>query len=157
VNDDVLIIFEGSRKKTTLVLFLSIGLVAFGLFMVSEGKWFGWLTVGFFGLGIPASLFMLRPNGIYLKLDKSGIEMKTAFKPMKLKWTDVKSFYVGKIYNNKMIGILYSSSFKKMEAGRKAASVLSGMEGALPNSFKNSPEEICEELNLWKKRFGHNA
>ncbi len=156
MNDDVLI-FEGSRKKATLALFLSIGFVVLGLFMISEGKWFGWLTVGFFGLGIPASLFMLGPNGIFLKLDKSGIEMRTAFKPTKLKWADVESFYVGKIYNNKMIGISYSSSFKKMETGRNVASVLSGMEGALPNSFKNSPEEICEKLNLWKKRFGHNA
>jgi len=156
MNDDVLI-FEGNRKKAALLLFLSSGFVILGVFIISKGGWGGWIFIGIFGLGIPVFIFMLRPNSVYLKLDKSGIEMKTTYKPMKLRWADVESFYVGKIYSTKMIGFTYSSSFKNMEAGRKVASVLTGMEGALPNSFKSTPEEICEKLNLWKKRFGHNA
>jgi len=62
--------------------------------------------------------------------------------------------YVATIYGNKMIGIRYSTSYGKMEAARKVASAISGVEGALPNHFKSSPEEICEILNRWRQRFG---
>jgi hypothetical protein len=41
-----------------------------------------------------------------------------------------------------------------MEIGRKVASAISGLEGALPNHFQGSPEELCEKLNQWKQRFG---
>lgn len=80
--------------------------------------------------------------------------MKAFFKPMQVKWTDVEHFYVATVYGNKMIGIRYSTSYGKMEAARKVASAISGVEGALPNHFKSSPEEICEILNRWRQRFG---
>jgi hypothetical protein len=34
---------------------------------------------------------------------------------------------------------------------------VSGVEGALPNHFKSSPEELCETLNRWRQKFGGKA
>ena len=154
MSDDVLI-FEGSKKKAALLLLISTIFVLIGLLMISEGKWFGWVAVGFFGLGIPVSLFMLKRGTTYLRLDKNGIEIKPSFKPMALiKWRDVDGFYIGKIYGNKMIGITYSRFYNKQTAARKIAVALADMEGAIPDHFKSSPEDICEKLNLWKQKYG---
>ncbi len=153
MNDDVLI-FEGSKKKAALLLLIAILLVLMGLFIASKGKWFGWVVVSFFGLGIPVSLWMLMRGPASLRLDKTGIEMKGLFKTLALKWSDVDGFYSGKTHGNKMIGITYSNRYNKEKAARKVAFALSGMEGALPDHFKRPPEEICEKLNLWKQKYG---
>jgi hypothetical protein len=80
--------------------------------------------------------------------------MKSMFKSLALRWSDVDGFYIGKISGNKMIGIAFSGSYDKLKASRRISSALSGMEGAIPDHFKSSPEEICRNLNLWKRRFG---
>jgi hypothetical protein len=104
---------------------------------------------------------MLIPGTIRLRIDHSGIEMKTMFRPMKLGWNDVDEFYVGQIQaglsRTKMIGIKFSKSYGKLHAGRKFSSNLTGMEGALPNHFNKSAEEICEVLNRCKQRWGESA
>lgn len=148
------LIIPGSRKKAVSLLFIAAALVAVGIFLIVIGEAWGWLMAGFFGLGIPVAIWMLRPNNSYLKLDHSGLEMKAFFNPRQIKWTDVEDFYVATIYGNKMIGIRYSSSYGKMAIGRKVASVISGVEGALPNHFQSPPEEICEILNRWRRKFG---
>ena len=146
-------IIPGSRKKVILVLLLGIGFVAMGAFLIHIGEPWGWLVAGFFGLAIPVAGWMLMPNNNYLKLDRNGVEMKAFRKPALIRWTDVDDFYVATMYGNKMIGIRYSSSYRGMEIGRKVVSAMSGVEGALPDHFQRSPEDICEELNRWRRRF----
>jgi hypothetical protein len=110
--------------------------------------------VAFFSLGIPIALWMLATNKSYLKLDRNGVEALSPWRSTLIKWTDVDGFYVATMYGNKMIGIEYSSSYKGMAAGRKVAAFLSGgMEGALPNHYQGSPEEICDTLNRWRQKY----
>jgi hypothetical protein len=148
------LIIPGSRKKALLVLLIGTGFVVGGIFLILKGEAWGWLVAGFFGPAIPVALWMLSPNNSYLKLDRNGVEMKTFWRPMQIKWTDVDDFFVTTIYGNKMVGIRYSSTYRSMNIGRKLASAISGVEGALPNHFQSSPEEICEKLNQWRQRFG---
>ena len=49
-----------------------------------------------------------------------------------------------------MIVIEFSESYSEMKTGRKISSSMSGMESAINNQFKMSPELICEHLNKWK-------
>lgn len=153
MNDDELMI-PGSKKKVFLVLLIGIGFVAMGAFLIHIGEPWGWLVAGFFGLAIPAAVWMLMPNNNCLKLDRNGVEMRTLWKPALIRWADVDDFYVTTMHGNKMIGIQYSASYRGMEVGRKVASAISGIEGALPDHFQRSPEDICEELNRWRRRFG---
>jgi hypothetical protein len=52
-----------------------------------------------------------------------------------------------------MIGVNYSASYEGQKAGRRVASALSGMEGAIPDQYEVSAEELCEVLNAAKRRF----
>ena len=148
------LIIPGSRKKALLVLLLAVGFVTGGAFLILKGEPFGWVVAGFFALGIPVALLMLRPGASYLKLDREGLEMARPFKLFRLKWTDVEDFYIVKMYGKKFIGIRYTSSYDQETARKLAAAISGGIEGALPNHFRGSPEEICEQLNRWKRRFG---
>jgi hypothetical protein len=151
MGDDELVI-PGSRRKAVLLLLIALGLVSGGVFLILHGEPFGWVVGGFFALGIPVSLFMLRPKSSYLKLDRDGVEIARPFKPFRLKWTDVEGFYIVKMYGLKFIGIHYTSSYDKETARKLAAAISGGIEGALPNHFRGSPEEICEKLNRWRRR-----
>ena len=148
------LIIPGSKKKALWILIGAIALVAVGVFLIHIGEWWGWVMVGFFSLAVPIAIWMLATNRSYLKLDRNGVEAMSPWKPTLIRWTDVDGFYVATLSGNKMIGIEYSSAYKGMAAGRKVAAFLSGMEGALPNHYQATPEEICETLNRWRQRYG---
>ena len=160
MNDEV-IVLTGNRKKAVLLLLASTALVAVSVPGALNGEWMGWGGIIFFGLGVLTSIYMLTPNAVRLRIDKDGIEMKTLLKPMKLAWSDVNGFYVARVRTGlartEMIGIEFSESYKKLRAGRHLSSALTGVEGALPNHFDRSAEEVCELLNKSKQRWGPRA
>ncbi len=101
MSQDNILIIEGSKLKAVKILLIGIAFVLIGVFMINKGQQWGWLCALFFGLAIPVALFQLI-KGTYLKLDGNGFEVNSGLKPWRLSWDDVDSFYVGKIYNNKM-------------------------------------------------------
>lgn len=153
---DETIIFRGDPKKAILLM---LGSAVFVCLLVFAGNGEAWtyLGIAFFGLGFLVSLYTILPGTVQLKADRSGVEMKTMFKPMKLAWSDVDEFYVGYIRSGlsrtKLIGIKYSKSYIAQKTGRKISESLTGMEGAIPNQFNRSAEEICEVLNSYKRQY----
>ena len=154
---DETIVFTGDRKQAILLALASALFVCL-IYFTADGGAMRYLGIAFFGAGFLVSLYTLMPGTVQLKVDRSGIEMKTWFKPMKLSWSDVDEFYVGHIRSGlsrtKMIGIKYSESYERLKTGRKISEGLTGMEGALPNHFNRSAEEICEVLNRYKRQYG---
>ena len=148
------LIFKASRRKALLILALSIGFVVVGVWLAAKHPVMGWLSAGFFGLGIPVSLLMMWPDSTYLKLTGEGIESVAMFRRTALKWSEVEGFYVGSVRGAKMIGIAFSPAYQKLKAGRAVASFLSGMEGAIADSYAAPVDEVCRTLNEWKARFG---
>ena len=148
------LIFKASLKKAVLILVISIGFVAPGLWMTTEHPVLGWITVGFFGLGIPASLVMMRPGTTYLKLDQKGFEIVSMTRGCRIKWTEVEAFSIGTMHGNKMIAIEFSPEYTRQQAVRALASALTGIESAIADHYTAPIEEIFEALNAWKERFG---
>jgi hypothetical protein len=137
-----------------MVLVISIGLVVLGAWLANERPVLGWLSIAFFGLGIPASLLMLRPNSTYLKLDADGIDIVSMSRHLKLKWSEVDAFRIAHIHGAKMIAIDYSAEYTKQKAGRAVAFVLSRMEGAIADHYTAPLEQVLQTLNEWKARHG---
>ena len=148
------LVIPGSRRKAFLLLLIALGLVGGGVILIRNGEPFGWVVAGFFSLGIPLALFMLRPRATYLKLDREGAHIVQPFKTWRIAWRDVEEFYLVRMYGNRMIAIRYAPSYASQRTARKLAAAVSGMEGALPDHFTSSPEELCEKLNQWRQRFG---
>lgn len=157
--EDEVVVLGANKKKAVFLLLASLAFVAGGIYILMRNPdaTGAWICIAFFGLGIPLSIYMLSPGAGELRIDRNGIEMKTLFKPMKLSWSDVNGFYVGRIQtgyrSTKMIGIEYSDSYKKLRLGRQFAAALTGMEGGLPNNFNRPAEQVCELLNRAKKQW----
>jgi hypothetical protein len=145
-------VFKASLKKALLLLAISAALAVIGVVMASEKPVAGWLCAGFFSLGIPASLLMMRPGTTYLRLTGEGFEIVAMSRATVYKWSDVDVFHVASIRGAKMVGISFSPAYAKQKAGRAVAFELARMEGAIADNYNASVEEICRTLNEWKSR-----
>ena len=155
VQDEL--IFKASIKKALGLLAISICFVAVGVWMSSDEPVIGWLIAGFFGLGIPASLLMMRPGSTHIRLHPEGFEVVAMSRRTSIKWSDVEAFQIGKMSGNKMIAIVYSPEYNRQRAGRAIASALAGIEGGIADHYTVPLDEICDALNEWRVRFGRPA
>jgi hypothetical protein len=147
--------FHASRTKAALIMLGSIAFVAIGYFMRQEQPLLGWACMLFFGLGIPVGLVMLlSPNSTYLRLDAEGFEIGSFVKKTRIKWTDVAGFELASIRGAKMIAIIYAPNYEGQRIGRAVAGNLSGMEGAIANSYNAPLAKVLDTLNEWRARYG---
>ena len=154
---DNTVTFVASRRKALLVLLLSICLVALGVWLIPEWPFLGWISVAFFGLGIPVSLLMVwSPNSTYLRLDEEGFEMGSIVRKQKYKWADVDGFHIGSIYGARMIAIAFNPEYRQQRVARSVAAILSGLEAAIANQYNATLEQILEALTTWKQRHGRD-
>ncbi len=148
------LIFHASRVKAVLLLLGSVAFVAMGWWMKEQKPLIGWLCVVFFGLGIPAAFIMFLPGAMYLRLDREGLEMKSIGRKSRTLWKDVHSFNIGSIRGAKMIAINYQPQYADQKLARVVVNAVSGMEGAIPNSYNVSLVNLERVLNEWLERFG---
>jgi hypothetical protein len=146
------LVFKASLKKAALILAGSILFIVMGVALTAEKPLLGWLCVAFFSLGIPAALMAMRPNATYLKLTDEGFEMAAMSRTTAYKWSDVERFQVIRVRGAKMIGIVFSAEYNRQMAARAVSSKLTGVEGAIPDNYNASVQEICRALNEWKSR-----
>lgn len=148
--------FRASRKKALLLLFGSICFVALGVWISSEKPLIGWACAAFFALHVLVSLLMMLPNAMYLRLNEEGFEVRSLIRTHKIKWTDVEGFQIGSIRGAKMIAIIYSPEYWQQQIGRAVSASLSGMAGAIPNSYDATLDEVLNALSTWRMRFGRS-
>jgi len=151
------LIFHASRAKAVLLLLGSVAFVAMGWWMKEQKPLIGWLCVVFFSLGIPAALIMFLPGAMYLRLDRQGLEMKSMGRKNRTLWKDVQSFKIGSIRGAKMIAINYRPHYADQKLARVVVSAVSGMEGAIPNSYNVSLVNLERVLNQWLERYGREV
>lgn len=111
----------------------------------------------FFGLGIPASLIMAFSRKIYLRLDAQGFEMGSPVKTVRVAWTDVNGFEMVSMNGTNLIAIHYNETYEAQRALRGAVHAISGLEGAIANSYTEPLTTVLQSLQSWHARFGRAA
>jgi len=156
MNDERLV-FDASRLKTVVLLLGCVMFLCVGILFAQDGDRWAIVVIIISAFGCLILLSMLVPGNMRLTIDSGGFELKGPFSSMKLAWSDVDEFYVGYVHTgpstSKLIAIKYSQSYEKQRTGRKVAARATGMEGAIPNHFKKSPEELCAILNSYKQKY----
>lgn len=148
------LIFPASRAKSLLLLLGCSAFVALGWFLVDREPLIAWLTIGFFGLGIPIALLTLVTNRSHLKFTPQGVEMASLFKTHLVPWRDVARFEMSQIQGTRMIAIVYRPEHAGQTALRRVSASIAGMEAAIPNSYAVPLDRLLVHLTDWHARYG---
>ena len=123
-------------------LFLgSIAFVALSIWVTDLHPIVGWVGAAFFALGVPASIFMLLPNNMYLRLTPQGFEMHSPLRATFIRWSQVERFELCSIWGAPVIAIVHSALYSEQKKFRAVASFLAGVECAIPNNYRASRVE----------------
>lgn len=152
MNDSSLVTFYPKKTKILLNLFISAIFVAAGITMINENALLAWATIIFFGIAIIIFIIVLLPNSSYLRLSAQGFEIRTLYRTSFMEWNDVEDFGVGHIRLKKMV-ILKLNSNNMLSKTAKVAKMLTGMEGALPDTYGMSADELSRILSEWKMKY----
>lgn len=140
-----------NKTKTLLSLLVSILFVIIGIGMISGGKNTGWFVSIFFSLCTIIFIVILLPNSYYLHISNQGFEICSMYRKSFTKWDEVEQFGFKYIGVKKMVVFNYSQDHSKFQTGKNMARTLTGAEGALPDTYGKSAEELVKLLNEWKE------
>jgi hypothetical protein len=152
-------LFHPGRRKTTLMLLLSIGFVAIGVFMGLSGQFMGWLCAGFFGLAVPVFAFQFHPKSAYLRLTAEGFTYCSLFRAHTTPWVDVQEFGMTYLGTGPILYVAwdfvpeYSGSGK----ARRVSKALCGYEAALPDTYGMSADELARIMSGMLEQHGKRA
>jgi hypothetical protein len=153
VSDEA-IVLNSKRWVAVFALLVSVAFFAVGVFMIVKGRDDAWIVVGVSAIATLRSIYGLRPDAYKLTLDRNGVEMKTMFKPIILKWSDVEEFYLARRRNRRIIAIRFTPLYKAaLSPGRQLAAAMTGLDGVLPNHSDRSEEALCELLNDARRKW----
>lgn len=145
-----------ARWKTALYLAGCLVLAAGGLgAKPGADAWKLHLAVGFFGLCAVVFVWLLiRPQR--LLLDPQGFTLSGGMvrAPHKVLWAEVDRFFVYRLpRGGKMVGYNFKPGVRKPSALRSITRGL-GAEAALPKGWPQSPEQLAEELESYRRLAG---
>jgi hypothetical protein len=99
----------------------------------------------------------LLPRLTYLKLDQSGFELCTMGRRHKIAWSDITDLQLVSVQGNQMVGFNYTPGYTRLKTGRRVASALSGVEGALPSHYNMPTSQLLNIMLSWHSRYGKPA
>jgi len=132
-----------------LYFLLCAGFVAGGIWMIRDGEKTGWFVASFFGLGIPVFLLQLFPKSSFLTVREEGIEFCALFRTHKVGWSDISEFGVCRVPGARMVGFNYSPEYQQASKARALAKALTGCEGALPETYGFSADDLLQLLSAY--------
>jgi hypothetical protein len=158
-DDKTLYLFHPGRRKTTLMLLISIGFVAMGIFLVLRGQFVGWLCAGFFGLAVPVFAFQFHPKSAYLRLTAEGFTYCSLFRAHTTRWVDVREFGVTNLgpTPNLFVAWDFVPEYSASAKARSVSKSLCGYEAALPDTYSLRADELAGILNSLLEQYGKRA
>ncbi len=134
------------------LLAISVAFVVLGVMMIGDGKWEGWLTAGFFSLGLVAFGGNLIPGASHLVLEADGFRYRSLFKVGAERWQDIAGFRVVSAGATRLVGWDYADGHAGQRLGRKISKTLGGAEAALPDTYGHSAASLAALMEQWRQR-----
>lgn len=128
--------------------------------MIDNGEYTGWFVALFFSICTVVFIVIFLPNSSYLRITNQGFEIRSLYRSNFTNWNEVKEFGYGYVGGKKMVVFNYSPSHSKFQTTKNVAKTLTSIEGALPDIYGKSPEELAQLLNELKEKYsnlGYNS
>lgn len=129
-----------------ICLVLALG----GALLARQGRWIGWVSLLFFGVGLLVSVVAAMPTASYLRLDPEGFTICSLYRAHKVRWTDVTGFGVGRIFLNKMVMFNFEPTYQRTPGLRSLNAGIVGYEAGLPDNYGLSHEELADLMNNYR-------
>ena len=139
-------------RKTKTVRYL-LGCLTFtvvGIWLAIHGETAGWFCLVIFGLGSLVFAALLIPGIAYLRIHREGFTVHQFRREDSFRWIDVREFRVARIGLNKMVVFDFAEAYDRLPRLRKIVSGLTSAEGALPDSYGLTPEQLAAIMNETK-------
>ncbi len=145
------------KRKMLGLLFVCVAFVIGGVWMISDGKWIGWVSTGIFGLGILVFLIRMHPSASFLRISEEGIEFCELFRSYRIPWSAISEFGTYSIRHHgirtgKHVGFNYSAEYKESSNLRAFNKNLTDFEAGL-DTYGFNAEELAEMLNQYHRCF----
>ena len=150
------LILRPSKVKTSGLLVGCLIFVLGGAWIVPNDHMTGWLSIIFFGLCALVFAVQLLPNSSYLRLTSEGFTICSLFRAHSFKWSDVRSFSVGRVGLNKMVMFDFSEHYQDSSRLRKINVGIARHEGGLPDSYGMPHEDLVNLLNQYRRAHSNN-
>ena len=136
------------KRAKWLVGTIAAGIMtASGVWLITDGQWFGVIPTIFFGLGLLVGLILLLPNSSFLELDSDGFVVRNLFRDLRLSWAQVDRFEVRRIGIRKTVTLTFVQSYTPLARARAMIRTVAGSDGALPDTYGMSAEDLAHMMN----------
>jgi hypothetical protein len=136
--------------KLAVLLLVCLLFVAGGVWMLSESEPFGWLAIGFFGLGVPVFALMM-VAGVGLSLDREGFTIRTALRSKRYAWKQVSAFTTVRMRSTSFI--VFDDLARPAGWLSQANRAITGGNSSIPASIiSGSVDDACALLNAFRAR-----
>ena len=136
--------FYPGKTKNIFLMLISLGFVILGISLLDKNIWIAVLNIIFFGLCFIVYVINFIPNATYLKLNETGIEMKTLFKTTFIPWRAIKSFGIRNIVVMKTVTFELDENVIDAKVKSKT--------GAFPDTYGMSAKNFAALMNEYKNQ-----
>ncbi|MCC6961950.1 MAG: hypothetical protein IT585_01720 [candidate division Zixibacteria bacterium] len=142
-----------SRTRTALLFCGSLMFVILGVWMVREGLVVGYLSIGFFGLGLIAFGLNFHPRAAYLHLSEDGFTYCRGFLRHTHGWSDIQEFGVVIFKFNRIVAWNFAPDYPASRGGRAFSRWIADFEAALPDTYGMKAEYLAELMERLRLRY----
>jgi hypothetical protein len=130
-----------------LVLVVSLVFVFGGSLVARESVPKGIACMVFFGLCAAVAAINLLPGAAYLELSREHFTYCSLFRKRTVPFEQVREFLPFRVEHREKVGWNYVSTYRDQAALRRIGAVIAGVEGALPDTYGMSAQELAALLN----------
>ena len=140
-----------SKLKWAVVLLISLAFVLLALFVIppEEDPMMRWLAIGFFGLGVVASIPGLLGVG-GLELDREGFTISAMGRKSRRTWRECSEFSILKMRGGAFVGFSSETDAKNPASGISRG--LTGETGMLPDKYGMKAGDLADLMNRFRAR-----
>jgi hypothetical protein len=141
-----------SRRKWACILAGSGVFTMSGIWMVARGTPLGWPVLIFFLLCATVAATALLPGAGALTLDGRGFEVKNLFRCQRISWQSAMGFQARAIPPSIARMVIFDSIDVKDRMIAKLATAIAGRNGALPDTYGFSAEDLASLMARWRDK-----
>jgi hypothetical protein len=138
---------QSKRGRALVLLVVAVLFVAGGVYVLPVSPVKGYSAIVFFGLGAIVFAVNLLPGSSYLLLEQGGFTICNVFRKTFYSWSDVAEFLPVDVGSKTMVGLRFNERHKANVVGRKLATFLAGVDGALPDTYGQEAQDLASLLN----------